>query len=177
MSGILYLNRRALSRLAIILLVTLTIPVFAFEPDEWTTRCWDFDEKRWAEQDGKTMTLTKSEGATLVTNETGIHRHAHFVLKSPLQEDFVFTIEVKGGYELGWVNRDGKDEMLYVEIDEKTSEFVTYELRREGTRFTITRNGRVVPLVHFRFDYGDEVQIALALKEGESASIRKCLLE
>ena len=72
--------------------------------------------------------------------------------------------------------------MLYVELQDaegklKAKEFETFTLSREGTRISIARNGRVVPLVHFRFDYGEDFLITLAIKDGESAEIRSYSLD
>ncbi len=74
------------------------------------------------------------------------------------------------------LNREGKDEMLYVELEE-SSEFATFKLSRRGTRYTIKRNVQVRPMVHFRFDYGDDVMIALAIKQGKSVEIKSCFLK
>lgn len=152
-------------------LLLLTTPGLGFEPTEWSVRCWNSDAKQWQDLGREKMTLTAGEGATTVTNTSGIHRHAHFVLLAELEGDFAFEIVVRGGYELGFLDREGRDEMLYVEIDE-AADFETFVLKREGTRYSIERNGRVVPLVHFRFDYGAEIQITLAIKGGERAAIR-----
>jgi hypothetical protein len=122
------------------------------------------------------MTVRENDGVTRITNSSGIHQHAHFVFPAELQGDFVFTISLKGGYELGFLNRAGKDEMLYLELGE-AKDFETFELSREGTRLSITRNGRVVPLVHFRFDCGEDFLITLAIKDGESAGISSYSLE
>lgn len=144
-----------------------------FDRGEWSVRCWNGETRLWEDHGIEAMTFETGSGATKVTNSSGIHRHAHLVFPRELNGDFTFTIEVKGGYELGFLNREGRDEMLYLEIDETAADqFHTYELSREGTRYTIRRDERARPLVHFRFDYGDEVMITLALKEGESASIR-----
>jgi|TARA_Y100000294_G_scaffold136553_1_gene129432 hypothetical protein len=74
------------------------------------------------------------------------------------------------------LNREGKDEMLYVELEE-SFEFATFKLSRRGTRYTIKRNVQVRPMVHFRFDYGDDVMIALAIKQGKSVEIKSCFLK
>tara|TARA_Y100000031_G_scaffold110829_1_gene122133 strand:+ start:318 stop:533 length:216 start_codon:yes stop_codon:yes gene_type:complete len=66
--------------------------------------------------------------------------------------------------------------MLYVELEE-SSEFATFKLSRRGTRYTIKRNVQVRPMVHFRFDYGDDVMIALAIKQGKSVEIKSCFLK
>ena len=143
----------------------------AFDKDEWNVRCWDSDKRLWVDSGITKMTFTESEGTTRVTNTSGIHKHAHLIFPANLSGDFTFTIEVKGGYELGFLNREGKDEMLYLEVD-SPEKFATYELSRVGTRFTIKKDGRARPLVHFSFDYGDDFVITLALKDGESAEIR-----
>jgi hypothetical protein len=126
------------------------------------------------------MTIVPGEGdedATRITNTSGIHKHAHLVFPAKLEGDFTFTIELKGGYELGWLNRAGKDEMLYVEMDDESNgKFETFELSRSGTRYTIKHNGRIRQMVHFRFDYGDDVLITLAIKQDESAEIKSCSL-
>jgi hypothetical protein len=57
-----------------------------------------------------------------------------------------------------------------VPLDEQ--DFHTYELSRQGTRFTIRRDGRPVPMVHFQFDYGEAFVIMLAVKDGESVDVR-----
>jgi hypothetical protein len=126
------------------------------------------------------MTFEEESDVTEVRNTTGIHRHAHLVFPAELTGDFSFTIELKGGYELGFLNREGKDEMLYLELGEnenETPEFVTYVLSRKGSRISISKDGRAMPLVHFRFDYGEDFLITLALKEGESAEIRSYSLQ
>lgn len=144
-----------------------------FNQSDWDVRCWNSENRLWEDQGIEAMTIETGSGATKVTNTSQIHRHAHFVFPRELDGDFTFTIEMKGGYELGFLNREGRDEMLYLEIDENAGEqYITYELSRVGTRYTIKREGRVRPLVHFRFDYGDNVMITLALKDGESVSIR-----
>ena len=150
----------------------------SFDKSEWNVRCWDSEKRLWTDRGVDTMTIVPGEkGATKITNSSGIHKHAHFVFPAKLEGDFTFTIELKGGYELGWLNRAGKDEMLYVEIDDEPGEkFETYELSRIGTRYAIKRNGRIQPMVHFRFDYSDDVLITLAIKEGESAEIKSCSL-
>ena len=66
--------------------------------------------------------------------------------------------------------------MLYVELEE-SFEFATFKLSRRGTRYTIKRNVQVRPMVHFRFDYGDDVMIALAIKQGKSVEIKSCFLK
>ncbi|MDF1656189.1 MAG: hypothetical protein P1U58_01185 [Verrucomicrobiales bacterium] len=152
------------------------VPANGFEPAEWSVRCWDGMTKRWQDRGLSAMTLTESEGVTKITNTSGIHRHAHLVFPAELTGDFTFTIELKGGYELGFLNREGKDEMLYVELSEG-EEFETFTLSRRGTRISIERNGRAVPLVHFRFDYGEDFMIVLGIKEAESAAIRSYNLE
>ncbi len=143
-----------------------------FENSQWNVRCWDFDKRLWTDRGIGKMTFAEIEGVTKITNTSGIHKHAHLIFPAKLEGDFTFTIELKGGYELGWLNRDGKDEMLYVELDEATDKFETFELSRSGTRYTIKRNGRIRPMVHFRFDYADDVVITLAIKQGESAEIK-----
>jgi len=143
----------------------------AFDKEEWNVRCWDSEKRLWVDSGIKKMTFAGSEGITKVTNTSGIHKHAHLIFSAKLSGDFTFTIEVKGGYELGFLNREGKDEMLYLE------KFVTYELSRVGSRFTIKRDGRARPLVHFGFDYGEDFVITLALKDGESAEVLKYTLE
>lgn len=162
--------------LAALILQTSAETARAFDLNDWSVRCWNFDEKRWGDQGVNKMTVSENDGVTTITNTSGVHKHAHFVLPAELKGDFVFTIEVKGGYELGFLNRDGKDEMLYVEIGE-ANKFETYELSRKGSRFSILRNGRAVPLVHFRFDYGEDFLITLAIKDSESAEIRSYSLE
>jgi hypothetical protein len=126
------------------------------------------------------MTITKGPDATRITNTSGIHRHAHLVHPALPEGDFAFTIELRGGYELGFLNAAGKDEMLYLELAGKDGAdaaleeraFHTYELSREGNRFTIRRDGRAVPMVHFQFDYGEDFVITLAIREGETVEIR-----
>jgi hypothetical protein len=150
-----------------------------FEKSDWNVRCWDSDKRLWTDRGVDTMTIVPWEkGATRITNTSGIHKHAHLVFPAKLEGDFTFTVELKGGYELGWLNRAGKDEMLYVEMDddESTGKFETFELSRSGTRYTIKHNGRIRPMVHFRFDYGDDVLITLAIKQGESVEIKSCSL-
>ena len=66
--------------------------------------------------------------------------------------------------------------MLYVELEE-SSEFATFKLSRRGTHYTIKRNVQVRPIVHFRFDYGDDVMITLAIKKGKSVEIKSCFLK
>lgn len=163
--------------LAICLSLTGVASLVAFDPSDWNVRCWNGDEKRWEDVGVDQMTFAREGEATKVTNTTGIHRHAHLVFPTALTGDFAFTIELKGGYELGFLNREGKDEMLYLELDESEEEFSTYVLSREGTRFAVAKNGRALPLVHFRFDYGEDFLITLALKDGESATIRSYSLE
>lgn len=148
----------------------------AFEGEGWSVRCWNFDERRWEDLGLGKMTLVEEDGVTTITNTSGIHRHAHLVFPAALEGDFTFTIELKGGYELGFLNREGKDEMLYVELGEP-GEFETFVLSRTGTRISIERNGRAVPLVHFRFDYGEDFLITLAIRDGESAAIRSYSLQ
>ncbi len=148
----------------------------AFDDEDWSVLCWDGEAKRWTDRGLSAITLTESEGVTKITNTSGIHRHAHLVFPAALEGDFTFTLELKGGYELGFLNREGKDEMLYVELA-GAEDFETFTLSRRGTRISIERNGRVVPLVHFRFDYGEDFMIMLGIKEGESAEIRSYELE
>lgn len=147
-----------------------------FDRADWNVRCWDSEKRLWTDRGVEKMKILTGEKSTKITNSSGIHRHAHLVFPVKLKGDFTFTIELKGGYEIGWLNREGKDEMLYVEIGEANG-FETYEISRQGTRFTITRNGRVRPLVHFRFDYGEDALITLAIKEGESAEIKSYQLK
>ena len=155
----------------------------SFDKSDWNVRCYDAGQRLWTDRGVDTMTITPAEGegeeaAIRITNTSGIHKHAHLVFPAKLEGDFTFTIELKGGYELGWLNRAGKDEMLYVELDDEAAEkFATFELSRVGTRYSIAHNGRIRPLVHFRFDYGDDVLITLAIKEGESVEIRSCSLK
>ncbi len=150
----------------------------SFDQSDWNVRCWDFDKRLWTDRGVETMTIVPGEaGATRITNTSGIHKHAHLVFPAKLEGDFTFTMELKGGYELGWLNRAGKDEMLYVELAETAADkFETFELSRSGTRYTIKRNGRIQPMVHFGFDYGDDVLITLAIKQDESAEIKSCSL-
>lgn len=168
---------------AFALLISETLAASEFRKAEWSVRCWNAETKAWEDLGIEKMTVSRGEnGATTVTNTSGIHRHAHLVFPATPEGDFTFTIEVKGGYELGFLNRAGKDEMLYVELQDKegtpkSNEFETYQLSRQGTRFTIQRNGRVVPLVHFRFDYGDPFLLTLAIKANRSAEIRSYSLE
>lgn len=122
------------------------------------------------------MSITLDEDGASITNTSGIHKHAHLVFPANLDGDFTFTIEVKGGYELGWLNRAGKDEMLYLEL-EGSAHYETFELSRKGTRYSIKHNERIRPLVHFRFDYGDDVLITFAIKQGESAGIKSYSLK
>jgi hypothetical protein len=153
-----------------------------FAPEAWSVRCWNGETRRWEDLGIGKMTLAKGAGATRITNTSGIHRHAHLVHAAG-EGDFTFKIELRGGYELGFLNAEGKDEMLYVELPEKggadvaavpleEQDFRTYELSRQGTRFTIRRDGRPVPMVHFQFDYGEAFVIMLAVKDGESVDIR-----
>jgi hypothetical protein len=145
----------------------------AFERSEWNVRCWNSKEKLWEDCGLEKMTVVESDTGTKITNTSGIHKHAHLVFPAELKGDFTFTIELQGGYELGFLNRAGKDEMLYVELPEgEQKKFDVYTLSREGTRFSIARNGRVVSLVHHRFDYGEDFLITLAIKDGESAELR-----
>lgn len=153
-----------------------------FDFRAWSVRCWNGETRRWEALGIDRMTIAKGPDATRITNTTGIHRHAHLV--HPVSGgDFTFTIELRGGYELGFLNAEGKDEMLYVELPKKggdevvaipleEQDFHTYELSRQGTRFTIRRDGRPVPMVHFQFDYGEAFVIMLAVKEGESVEVR-----
>lgn len=163
--------------------LTLSGEARALDESDWTVRCWNGETKTWEDLGLDKMTLTETEnGATRVANTSGIHRHAHLVFPATPEGDFTFTIELKGGYELGFLDRAGKDEMLYVELEDadgapKADDFETYELTREGTRFTIRRDGRAVPLIHFRFDYGEEIVLTLAIKSGRSAEIRSYVLE
>lgn len=153
-----------------------------FDPGAWSVRCWNGETRRWEDLGIGKMTIAKGTGATRITNTSGIHRHAHLVHPAP-GGDFTFTIELRGGYEFGFLNAEGKDEMLYVELPKKggddvvaipldEQDFHTYELSRQGTRFTIRRDGRPVPMVHFQFDYGEAFVIMLAVKEGESVDVR-----
>lgn len=154
----------------------------AFSPGDWSVRCWNGETRLWEDLGLGKMTTTQVDGATRITNSSGIHRHAHLVYPKGLAGDFTFTIELRGGYELGFLNEAGKDEMLYVELEEKNGssvagEFHRFEISRSGTRFTIRRNGRVLPMVHFQFDYSEAFVITLAIKEGESAEIRSVTLD
>lgn len=153
-----------------------------FAPEVWSVRCWNGETRRWEDQGIGKMTITKGTESTRITNTSGIHRHAHLV-HAVGEGDFSFKIELRGGYELGFLNAEGKDEMLYVELPEKggadvatvpldEQDFHTYELSRQGTRFTIRRDGRPVPMVHFQFDYGEPFVIMLAVKDGESVDVR-----
>lgn len=165
---------------SLVLLTLLAIGANAqnFDPNDWSVRCWNAESRLWEDRGMEAMNITVADGVTRITNSSGIHRHAHLVIPAKLSGDFTFTIELAGGYELGFLNRAGKDEMLYVELDETAAaEFQTFELSREGTRYTIKRNGRSVPLVHFHFDYGEDSVITLAIKDGESARIRSCRLD
>lgn len=169
------------SKTLLLLALLLVLPAsgaFAqsFDKADWNVRCWDSANRLWTDRGIDTMTIARVQDATRITNTSGIHKHAHLVFPAKLEGDFTFTIELKGGYELGWLNRAGKDEMLYVELEDSTG-FETFELSRSGTRYTITRNGQVRPMVHFRFDYGDEIMITLAIKQGESAEIKSCSLK
>jgi len=156
-----------------------------FASEAWSVRCWNGETRRWEDLGIGKMTIAKGNGATRITNTSGIHRHAHLV-HAVGGGDFIFKIELRGGYELGFLNAEGKDEMLYVELPEKggaevaaaaavpldEQDFHTYELSRQGTRFTIRRDGRPVPMVHFQFDYGEAFVIMLAVKDGESVDVR-----
>lgn len=148
----------------------------AFDTSEWNVRCWDSEARQWTDRGVDKMTIDETGGVTKVTNTSGIHKHAHLIFPAELDGDFTFTIELKGGYELGFLNREGKDEMLYLELD-SSDKFETFELSRRGTRFAVKRNGRVRPLVHFGFDYGEDCVITLALKDGESAEIKSYSFE
>jgi hypothetical protein len=154
-----------------------------FAPEAWSVRCWNGETRRWEDLGIGRMTIAKGPDATRITNTSGIHRHAHLV-HAVSGGDFIFTIELRGGYELGFLNAEGKDEMLYVELPKKGADdvaaipldeqpFHTYELSRQGTRFTIRRDGRPVPMVHFQFDYGEPFVIMLAVKDGESIDVRE----
>jgi hypothetical protein len=154
----------------------------SFDPGAWSVRCWNGETRRWEDLGIGKMTVAKGPDATRITNASGIHRHAHLV-HAVSGGDFTFTIELRGGYELGFLNAEGKDEMLYMELPKKggdevvaipldEQDFHTYELSRQGTRFTIRRDGRPVPMVHFQFDYGEVFVIMLAVKEGESVDVR-----
>lgn len=155
----------------------------AFVPEAWSVRCWNGEMRRWEDLGIGKMTIVKGPEATRITNTSGIHRHAHLVHPVEPGGDFTFTIELRGGYELGFLNAEGKDEMLYVELPKKGGDdvaevpldqqtFHTYELSRQGARFTIRRDGRPVPMVHFQFDYGEAFVIMLAVKDGESIDVR-----
>jgi hypothetical protein len=155
----------------------------AFAPEAWSVRCWNGEMRRWEDLGIGKMTIVKGPEATRITNTSGIHRHAHLVHPVVPGGDFTFTIELRGGYELGFLNAEGKDEMLYVELPKKDGDDVaevpfdeqtyhTYELSRQGTRFTIRRDGRPVPMVHFQFDYGEAFVIMLAVKDGDSVDVR-----
>jgi len=156
----------------------------AFDPEEWSVRCWNGENRLWEDLGIEKMTIAEEDGGTRITNTSGIHRHAHLVYPAELEGDFTFSIELRGGYELGFLNREGKDEMLYVELGRwqnaeggaDAEAFHTFEISREGTRFAIKRNGRPVPMVHFRFDYGEAIVITLAIQDGESAEIRSLTL-
>ncbi len=171
----------ALPKFIIVALVSLAfqgglLEAGAFDASEWNVRCWNFDAKQWEDLGLEKMTVEEKEAVTKITNTSGIHKHAHLVFPAVPEGDFVFTIEVKGGYELGFLDRAGLDEMLYLELGEQ-EKFGTFELSREGTRLSIKRNGRGVPLVHFRFDYGRDFVITLAIKDGESAEVRSYSLD
>ena len=155
---------------SIILTVTVGTHAQSFDKADWNVRCWDSNKRLWVDSGVGKMTITSEKDATKITNTSGIHRHAHLVFPVRLAGDFTFTIELEGGYELGFLNREGKDEMLYVELAE-SKKFEVYELNRKGTRFEIKRSGRVRPLVHFRFDYSEDFLITLAIKDGESARV------
>jgi len=142
-----------------------------FNPADWDVRCWDFSKRLWTDQGIDKMTIVHGPDSTKVINTSGIHKHAHLVFPAKLTGDFTFTIELKGGYELGWLNRNGKDEMLYLELGE-ANKFETFEIKRTGTRFTITRNGRPRSVVHHKFDYGQDALITLAIKQGDIAEIK-----
>lgn len=155
----------------------------AFLSEAWSVRCWNGEMRRWEDTGIGKMTVVKGPDATRITNTSGIHRHAHLVHPVAPRADFTFTIELRGGYELGFLNAEGKDEMLYVELPKKDGDevaeipldeqtFHAYELSRKGTRFTIRRDGRPVPMVHFQFDYGEAFVIMLAVKDGESIDVR-----
>jgi hypothetical protein len=154
----------------------------SFDPGAWSVRCWNGETRRWEDLGIGKMAIAKGTGATRITNTSGIHRHAHLV-HAVSGGDFTFTIELRGGYELGFLNAEGKDEMLYVELPKKHGDevaeipldeqtFHTYEISRQGTRFTIRRDGRPVPMVHFQFDYGEAFVIMLAVKDGESVDVK-----
>ena len=166
-----------------LLVFSETLLASEFRDTDWSVRCWNAETKTWEDLGIEKMTVSREEnGATRVTNSSGIHRHAHLVYPATPEGDFTFSIELRGGYELGFLHRAGKDEMLYVELQDKdgtpkSTEFDTYQLSRQGTRFSIRRNGRIVPLVHFRFDYGAPIVLTLAIKAGESAEIRSHSLE
>ncbi len=153
----------------------------AFDPGRWSVRSWNGETRLWEDLGPGKMTIVAGDDATRVTNTSGLHRHAHFVYPAVPEGDFTFTITLRGGYELGFLNRAGKDEMLYVELDPGKGaaglgDFRTYELSRVGTRFAIKRSGRALPLVHFQFDYGEAFVITLAIRQGESAEIRSASL-
>ncbi len=162
------------------ILVWSVLRASAFDQADWSVRCWNGDSKRWEDVGVAKMTFSEESGATKVTNTTGIHRHAHLVFPANLKGDFSFTIELKGGYELGFLNREGKDEMLYLELEEgdlDDRQVATYVLSRTGSKISISKDGRPRPLVHFHFDYGEDFLITLALKDGESAEIRSYSME
>lgn len=153
----------------------------AFDPEAWSVRCWNGETRRWEDLGIDKVTIAKTADATRIANTSGIHRHAHLVFPSVPEGDFTFTLDLRGGYELGYLNAKGKDEMLYAELAEKDGarqedDFRTYELSREGTRFSIHRDGRPMPLVHFHFDYGEDFVITLAIQDGESVEIRSVSL-
>lgn len=158
-----------------------------FDAEEWSVRCWNGETRRWEDLGIEKMSVASGEDATRITNTSGIHRHAHLVYPAVPEGDFTFEIELRGGYELGFLNAEGKDEMLYLELvgrgaadaDRPALEdlpFLVYEISREGTRHTIRRDGRGVPLVHFHFDYGEPFVITLAIRDGESAEIRSAAM-
>lgn len=180
---------------AVLFFAILTLPALmpafaeeaapAFQKDSWSVRCWNGETRRWEDLGIGKVEIAPVEGATRITNTSGIHRHAHLVHPAVPEGDFVFTIELRGGYELGFLNAAGKDEMLYVELAGKDGAepplgerpFHRYEISREGTRFTIRRDGRPVPMVHFQFDYGEDFIITLAVREGESVEIRSASMK
>lgn len=178
---------RILHRLLVILALCAFSPTSgaekneSFSPKDWSVRCWNKETRLWEDLGLATMTVAQVDGATRITNGSGIHRHAHLVYPKGLEGDFTLILELRGGYELGFLNAAGKDEMLYVELEEKhgtdvTGEFQRFEISRRGTRFTILRNGRVLPMVHFQFDYSEAFVLTLAIKKGESAEIRSVTL-
>jgi len=160
----------------IIIVIALAVlassaPAQSLNKADWNVRCYDKEKRLWTDRGIGKMTIKPGKDSTRVTNTSGIHRHAHLVFPQKIRGDFTFTIELKGGYELGWLNREGKDEMLYVELGEM-KKFETFEISRTGTRYSITQNGRPRPMVHFRFDYGEDAVLTLAIKDGESAEIK-----